>query len=282
MTDHRWQSLPVSPSAGSSSIGSSSVEQSSEHLSGRATASRIITSGPLEGPVWCIVVAGGSGTRYGALKQLEYVGGRRVIDWSLDIARRACDGVVAVVPADRSLNDVVTDRVVAGGATRSASVRQGLEVVPADAKIIVVHDAARPLTPIAVFERCIDAIRNGAAASIAAIAVTDTIKRVDDGVVVETIDRSSLVSVQTPQAFNAAILRGAHSNFNDATDDAALVEQLGGQVVVVEGDVRARKLTTREDLAILEAYFNTDSKNLAYAQRLDDAAMLSRPELRHD
>jgi 2-C-methyl-D-erythritol 4-phosphate cytidylyltransferase len=249
MTDHRWQSLAVgAPEA-------------------------------LVGPVWCIVVAGGSGTRYGALKQLEYVGGRRVIDWSLDVARRACDGVVAVVPADRSLNDVVTDRVVAGGATRSASVRQGLEVVPADAAIIIVHDAARPLTPLAVFERCIGAIREGADAAIAAISVTDTIKRVADGIVVETIDRSALVSVQTPQAFNATVLRSAHSKYSDATDDAALVEQGGGRVVVVEGDVRARKLTTREDLAILESFYNADTQNYAYSQRLSEAEMLA-PELK--
>jgi 2-C-methyl-D-erythritol 4-phosphate cytidylyltransferase len=194
---------------------------------------------------WAIVVAAGRGERYGRPKQLEVIAGKRVLDWSVDDARATCDGVVVVVPPG--------EPGVEGGATRSESVRNGLAHVPDDAEVIVVHDAARPAAGVALFRAVIDAVREGADAAIPGIPVTDTVKRVDGSVVVETLDRSTLVAVQTPQAFAAAALRAAHASGADATDDAALVERAGGRVVVVPGRVENRKLTERSDLAALEA-----------------------------
>ncbi len=209
------------------------------------------------GSVWAIVVAGGGGLRFGGPKQFEDLHGRRVLDWSVAAARGACDGVVVVVPADRAATSGDSG-VVAGGATRSASVRAGLAAVPADADIVVVHDAARPLAGPELFHRTVAAVRDGADAAIPAIPVTDTVKEVDGGRVVATVDRSRLVTVQTPQAFRAAILRRAHAGDPDATDDAALVEAMGGRVVVVEGDPRNLKLTSPDDLLVARALLAGD------------------------
>ena len=196
--------------------------------------------------VWAVVVAAGAGTRFGGPKQYEVVAGRRLLDWSLDAARAAADGVVLVVAADAvDRPEPGADAVVAGGATRSASVRAGLAAVPADADIVVVHDAARPAASVGLFERVIHAVRSGADAAVPGIPVVDTVKRVHGDVVVETLDRASLVAVQTPQAFRAAVLRRVDG---DATDDAALVEAAGGRVVVVPGDPANLKVTAPEDL----------------------------------
>ena len=198
--------------------------------------------------IWTVVVGGGSGTRFGRLKQYEHLGDRRVIDWSRAIAEQASNGVVVVVPAA----DAERERAVAGGDSRSASVRAGLASVPAEATIICVHDAARPFAGIEIYERVVDAVADGADAAIPGVAVPDTIKVVHDvdGVrtVVDTPDRASLVAVQTPQAFRAAKLRAAHADGTDATDDAALIERSGGRVVVVEGDPVNRKITLPDDL----------------------------------
>jgi len=198
--------------------------------------------------IWTVVVGGGSGTRFGRLKQYEHLGDRRVIDWSRVIAEQASNGVVVVVPAA----DAERERAVAGGDSRSASVRAGLASVPAEATIICVHDAARPFAGIDIYERVVDAVTDGADAAIPGVAVPDTIKMVNevDGVrtVVDTPDRASLVAVQTPQAFRAEKLRAAHADGPDATDDAALIERSGGRVVVVEGDPVNRKITLPDDL----------------------------------
>jgi 2-C-methyl-D-erythritol 4-phosphate cytidylyltransferase len=199
----------------------------------------------LPGPIWTVVVAGGTGRRFGGPKQFELVGDRRVIDHSRDAARSASDGVVVVVPAEHAERE----GGVAGGETRSASVRAGLAAVPDDAAVVCVHDAARPFASTSLFERVIDAVRSGADGAIPGVPVSDTIKVVDDGVVVDTPDRSRLVAVQTPQAFRASVLRAAHEGEPAATDDAALVEAIGGTIVVVDGEPENRKITRAEDLA---------------------------------
>jgi 2-C-methyl-D-erythritol 4-phosphate cytidylyltransferase len=162
---------------------------------------------------------------------------------------------VLVAPADRAVaGEPLADVVVAGGATRSASVRAGLAAVPPEADIVVVHDAARPLAPVALFEAVIAAVERGADAAVPGVPVADTVKRVDvDRRVVETVDRAALVAIQTPQAFRAGVLRRVHVDEPEATDDAALVEAAGGTVVVVDGDRRAAKLTTRDDLVLARA-----------------------------
>jgi 2-C-methyl-D-erythritol 4-phosphate cytidylyltransferase len=198
---------------------------------------------------WAIVVAAGSGTRFGERKQYLPLAGARVLDWALREPLARCDGVVLVVPAD-----VVDDaepgvtRVVAGGATRSGSVRNGLAAVPGDAEVIVVHDAARPVPLPGVWERVLDAVADGADAAVPAVPVTDTLRHRDG----RTVDRDGVVAVQTPQAFRADALRRAHAAELEATDDAALVEAVGGTVVVVDGDPANLKITTPVDLSFAE------------------------------
>jgi 2-C-methyl-D-erythritol 4-phosphate cytidylyltransferase len=145
------------------------------------------------------------------------------------------------------------DRVVEGGASRSASVRCGLAAVPDEADVIVVHDAARPLATAALFDAVV-ASATGHGAAICAVPVSDTIKRVDGGLVIDTLDRDHLVAVQTPQAFDAALLRRAHASGAEATDDAALVELLGASVSVVPGDAHNVKITTPADLRAAEQF----------------------------
>ena len=206
--------------------------------------------------IWAIVVAAGRGERFGGPKQHELIAGKRCVEWSVDDARAACDGVIVVLPPgdDPGPSGPVTgERRVVGGSTRAESVRNGLAAVPDDADVIVVHDAARPAAGVGLFRAVIDAVRAGADAACPGVPVTDTIKRASGDVVVETIDRSSLVAVQTPQAFRAAALRAAHAGGGEATDDCALVERAGGRVVVVPGHAANRKLTDRADLAVLEA-----------------------------
>ena len=188
-------------------------------------------------------------------KQFLDLGGLRVLDWALATAAAACDGVVAVVPVDY-LGVVLPPGVtaIAGGATRSESVRAGLAAVPSDASVIVVHDAARPLADETLFERVIGAVRAGADGAVPGLTVPDTVKRVGpSGEVLETLDRAALRVIQTPQAFGAPVLRRAHAGGGEATDDAALVEAAGGRVVVVEGDPNNLKVTGPADLERAEA-----------------------------
>lgn len=205
--------------------------------------------------MWTVVVAGGGGARFGAAKQYALIDDRRVIDHAVGVAAAAGDGVVIVVPAD----DVIAESariagggerlVVAGGATRSESVRAGLAAVPAAATIICVHDAARPFATPALFAAVVATIVSGADAAIPGLPVTDTIKVVDTaGRVVSTPDRATLVAVQTPQAFRSSVLRKAHAGGGDGTDDAGLVERTGGTVVVVSGEADNRKVTHPDDL----------------------------------
>lgn len=212
--------------------------------------------------MWAIVVAAGSGSRFGSRKQFALLAGRPVAQWSVDAARKAADGVVLVVPADdlEGAAGLGADAVVAGGATRAESVRRGLSRVPLAADVVVVHDAARPLASPSLFAAVVapllepGAQEQGPDGVVCALPVSDTLKRVDPGTgtVTATVDRSALVAVQTPQAFAAAMLRRAHEGDPDATDDAALVERIGGTVRVVPGEPHNVKLTVPSDLVLVE------------------------------
>ena len=203
---------------------------------------------PVTRSVWTIVVAAGSGARFGGAKQLELLGDRTVRQWAEDAARAAGDGVVVVVPEPAPGVGLGAGEVV-GGATRSASVRNGLAALPGEVDIVLVHDAARPFASPGLFAAVVAAVDAGADAAVPGIAVADTIKQVTaDGVVVTTPDRSHLVAVQTPQAFRADVLRKAHARGDDGTDDASLVERMGGYVVVVPGEALNRKITVPDDL----------------------------------
>ncbi len=198
---------------------------------------------------WAIVVAGGSGERFGERKQYLALGGERVLDWALRSAAERTDGVVLVVPADAvDEPEPLASVVVAGGATRSDSVRAGLAAVPTDAETIVVHDAARPVPMPGIWERVLAAVDAGADAAVPVVALVDTLREVDGG----TVDRTRFVAVQTPQAFRAAVLRTAHATGNHSSDDASLVDAAGGRVVVVDGDPANIKITTPIDLSVAE------------------------------
>jgi 2-C-methyl-D-erythritol 4-phosphate cytidylyltransferase len=202
---------------------------------------------------WAIVVAAGGGSRFGAAKQFARLGDVTVLDRAAGVARESCDGVVVVLPAGRDWDAPPGVLVAVGGATRSASVRAGLACVPEAVDVVVVHDAARPLASRALFARVIAAVRAGADAAVPGVPVSDTIKRVRDHHVVETVPRDNLVAVQTPQAFRRSALQAAHRDDGVGTDDAALVEAAGGTVVVVEGDPRNLKLTLVDDLDLAQA-----------------------------
>jgi 2-C-methyl-D-erythritol 4-phosphate cytidylyltransferase len=195
-----------------------------------------------------IIPAAGRGERLGSDRPKAFVvcAGRPLIEWSLDVLRSVCDRVVVAVPEGMSFPDSVV-----GGPVRSDSVRRALAAAP-EATVAVVHDAARPLLTRELVERCVAGLE-GYDGAIAAARVTDTIKEVDaDGRVSRTFDRSTLWAIQTPQVFNAAVLRAALDVPLDAlkaaTDDASLVEAAGGSVRVVEAPPENFKVTSPADL----------------------------------
>jgi 2-C-methyl-D-erythritol 4-phosphate cytidylyltransferase len=208
-----------------------------------------------------IVPAAGRGERLGSDGPKAFVacGGRPLVEWSLDVLEEVCDRVVMAVPEGW---DTDPDHV-AGGAVRSASVRAALAAAP-EAEIAVVHDAARPLITRELAERCVDAVRSGWQGAIAAGPMTDTVKEADaSGRVLRTLDRSVLWRIQTPQAFDAETLRRALDVPDEvlaaATDDASLVEAVGGSVCIVEAPPDNIKVTTPLDLEFAEALLRARS-----------------------
>ncbi len=217
---------------------------------------------------WAIVVAGGDGSRLGADRPKAFVGlgGRPLLAHSIDLLEDhpAVDRIVLVVPAEWEepatllSDELAAGKVVAavpGGETRALSVAAGLDVVADDAEAILVHDAARPFATAELIDRLLEALATHAGA-VPAVAVTDTVKRVEGGRVAETLDRSELRAVQTPQAFRAEALRRAYAApagaLRDATDCASLVEAAGLEVAVVPGEGGNMKITSPEDLARAE------------------------------
>lgn len=199
---------------------------------------------------WVIVVAAGSGSRFGGEKQYAPLLGRRVVDWSIDEARSVADGVVLVVPP-RCIDqpEPAVDEVVAGGDTRSASVRNGLGAVPDDAEVVLVHDGARPLATHALFRSVVDAVLAGAEAVVPVLPVFDTVTD-EHGT---PVDRDALRIVQTPQGFSAETLRRVHTTQPEATDDATLVVAAGGRLRQVSGERWNLKVTEPDDLVVAEA-----------------------------
>jgi 2-C-methyl-D-erythritol 4-phosphate cytidylyltransferase len=213
--------------------------------------------------IWAVVVAAGAGDRLAADRPKAFVrlGGRTMLAWSLAMLddHDLIDGIVMVVPeeyeerASLLADDLCAMKIAAavpGGATRPASVAAGVACVPEDAAFVLVHDAARPLTPPVVVDRVVAALRAGAEGAVPALPLADTVKRVGaDGSVAETLDRGLLRAIQTPQGFPAGVLREALAAVtDDVTDCASMVERLGRSVVCVEGDERAFKVTTPSDL----------------------------------
>lgn len=205
------------------------------------------TSSPV---VWVVVVAAGAGRRFGGAKQYAPLAGRRVLDWSIDVARSVADGVVLVVAADEAEQpEPAVDAVAVGGATRSDSVRAGLALVPDDATVVLVHDGARPLADHALFRSVVDAVLAGADAAVPVVGVVDTICDPHGA----AVDRDGLRAVQTPQGFAADALRRVHATRPDATDDASLVAAAGGRLRLVQGERWNLKITEPEDLLVAAA-----------------------------
>jgi 2-C-methyl-D-erythritol 4-phosphate cytidylyltransferase len=223
--------------------------------------------------VGAVLVAGGAGTRlkHSAPKAFVRVGGVSLLDRSLASLLRICapEYICVVLPAGSAPSELMrTSGVgsVSGGSERTDSVRLGLAALAADVDTVLVHDAARPFTPAEVFDRVLAALAAGAEAVVPALPVTDTIKRVADGVVLGTVPRDDLVAVQTPQGFRRALLTRAHGaapaqsvagtdreRSDTVTDDAGLVEALGTAVLVVAGSAQSVKVTTPHDLHLAEA-----------------------------
>jgi 2-C-methyl-D-erythritol 4-phosphate cytidylyltransferase len=219
--------------------------------------------------VGVVIVAGGSGKRTGSaeLKQFRWIAGKPALLHSVQafMARPDVALVVVVLPKAYAADpppwlfqcDVDRLLISVGGAERHASVVNGLEDLPEEVAVAVVHDAARPLVTDDTIARVIDEARRGHGA-IAALPVVDTLKEVDEaGRIVRTVDRTRLWRAQTPQAFPRTLLEAAHVAARrdgvGATDDAALVERIGGTVVVVRGSERAMKITDAGDFARADA-----------------------------
>lgn len=208
-----------------------------------------------------IVVAAGSGSRAGGAKQWRALGGRPVVRWSVEAFLRAGAEVIVVVPpgeawrADEALAGLDGWRAVEGGATRAASVRNGLEAIQAGAdRIVMVHDAARPLLEARHLEALLAALER-APGALLALPVADTLKR-GDRAVEATVSRDGLHRAQTPQAFRLEALKAAYAAWpsgEEPTDDAQVAERAGLTVALVPGDPRLLKLTFPEDFAMAEA-----------------------------
>ena len=203
--------------------------------------------------VTAIIAAAGSGERFGAgfPKALIQLGDRTLLEHAVASLAPLVDEIVICAPAgfEKQISELVGEGVivVTGGATRSASVRNALTVVTGE--YVLVHDAARALASSDLARRVIAELMGGAEAVVPAIAVVDTIKVIDiDGYVASTPERTSLVSVQTPQGFLTRSLRQAHVTNSEATDDGALIEANGGKVRVITGEERALKITNPADL----------------------------------
>ncbi|HHC09168.1 MAG TPA: 2-C-methyl-D-erythritol 4-phosphate cytidylyltransferase [Actinobacteria bacterium] len=205
---------------------------------------------------WAIVVAAGAGRRFGGPKHEALLAGEPLWRRAVSAVEAAgVDGVVVVGPVPGG---------VPGGARRRDSVAAGLAHVPEGATVVVVHDAARPLASPRLVEAVVRRVGLGDVDGVVpAVPVRDTLKVVTDGRVVRTVDRSRLVAVQTPQAFAADVLRAAHEVVGpdeDVTDDAGLVEAMGGTVVTIPGEVTNLKVTFPDDLRLAAAILETEDR----------------------
>jgi 2-C-methyl-D-erythritol 4-phosphate cytidylyltransferase len=218
--------------------------------------------------VWAILVAAGRGERLGLdqPKAFAKLGEDPLLAEPLRRLDESdwIDAIVIVAPpgweepAILLAEELACSKVhacVAGGETRTDSVRAGLAEVREDALVVLVHDAARPLLPEEVIERVLAPLSEGWDGAVPGLPVSDTLKRVGpDAAALETVSRDSLYAVQTPQAFLADALRRAVAGGAEATDCAGLVEAAGGRVKVVEGDSRLLKVTTADDLAKIASW----------------------------
>ena len=217
---------------------------------------------------WAVLVAAGRGERLGGDRPKSFapLRGRPLLAESLERLEASdwIDAIVVVAPEGWEEPSILVaeelgcgkvSATVAGGASRAESVRVGVAEADREAAALVVHDAARPLLTEEVLDRVLGALGRGWDGAVPGLPVSDTIKRVEGDAVAETLPRDQLVAVQTPQAFAASALRPAlDGDVSGASDCASLVEARGGRVTVVPGDPRLLKVTTPEDLALVESW----------------------------
>ncbi len=218
-----------------------------------------------KGSVWAVIVAGGSSRRMGFNKLTAELEGRPVLAWSVS-AFNDCPSVDAIVlvcasgarseleQIARAAAPAKLKHVVSGGAHRHLSVAEGLGIVPADAAMIAVHDAARPLVNDAMITRCLESARNTGAAACAR-RVNDTLKRInDEGFIIESVDRSNLWAVETPQIFRADLLRHAYDEViatgGYVSDETSAVQAAGAPVALVDTPEWNGKITYPGDLEL--------------------------------
>ena len=222
------------------------------------------------GLVGAIVVAAGRSERMGFDKLWEDLNGRPVLAWSVAAIAHSRPDRLAVVTAPESVERVdrllreagIQGAVVQGGARRRDSVAAGVSALP-EVEWLVVHDAARPFASADLIERGLDAARNSGAA-VPALPLADTVKRVDGSRVIQTLDRSVLRAIQTPQVFKRSLLAWALSaSHEDVTDEAALIESLGGIVYTFQGQPDNFKLTYPDDLQLMREIISRRQPNLS-------------------
>ncbi len=229
-----------------------------------------------KGTVWAVIVAGGSSRRMGFNKLTADLEGRPVLARTVDVFNdcSAIDAIVLVcaASAQAELEKIAREAapkklraVVAGGAHRHLSVAEGLASVPEDAAMIVVHDAARPLVTCEMIDRCLDSARNNGAAACAR-PVTDTLKRInDEGFIIESVDRTSLWAVETPQTFRADLLRQAYAEViatgGYVSDETSAVQAAGAPVALVDARGWNGKITFPADLELARTIIRGRAKS---------------------
>ena len=205
--------------------------------------------------IWGIVIAAGAGSRFGGPKHAGELGGKPLWEWARGaLLEGGADGVVVVGPVPGGLP---------GGDRRQDSVSNGLAAVPHDTELIAVHDAARPLAPATLVADMVAVLKQtDATAVVPTLPLRDTVKEISaSATVIRTLDRTQLVAVQTPQLFRAEVLRAAHAQFRgEATDDAAMVEAMGGSVMTVPGRRAAFKITYPEDMVLAEYFLKSGDR----------------------
>ena len=206
----------------------------------------------MDGPVWAIVLAGGSARRFGARpKQFELVGDLRMVDHTVAAARRTCDGVALVLPPGRAWDGEPVDTLAEGGDHQSESLRAGLATLPADARIAVVADPAHPLASDALFRGVIDAVRRGADGAVPVMPILEVVQRVKEGRVLDTVPKNDLVLTQSPHAFRVDVLRELHASRPRPVENSSLFVTHGYRVDTIPGEPDNLHVTTPAELEMV-------------------------------
>ena len=195
---------------------------------------------------WAILLAAGRGERLGSglAKQWLDVDGRRAVDRVVNTASAVVDGTVLVLPPGARWDGPPVHAVAVGGATRAQSVRAGLALIPDEADVVIVHDAAHPLASAALFQAVVHRVRAGADAAVCVLPMTQVVQVVRAGRIVSVLPKDGQVLAQSPAAFRAGVLRAAHATAPESTEDVALVVAAGGRVVAVWGESVNLHVTT--------------------------------------